>query len=249
MKIFVSHIREEKTAAVALKARLEAALPGVTVWVSSVDLGPGTPWLQTLETHLKGAKAVIVLCSRQSAGKPWINFEGGFGHGKHLPVIPVCHRGLQRGKLPHPMSIFQSCDVADPDDCAALVTRLATILGAEVAESFNPATITRALEPKLDRQHAIGIMLAHRQEEWVMKGESLFRKPASLPAILWDRWNFQPILSEDKIAAAELGNLSGMIVGSPWRSTISSESIDELVDWVHGGGRMLLLGFELGDRQ
>jgi hypothetical protein len=31
MKIFVSHVREEKTAAVALKEQLEAALPGVTV--------------------------------------------------------------------------------------------------------------------------------------------------------------------------------------------------------------------------
>jgi hypothetical protein len=246
MKIFVSHIREEKTAAIVLKAELEKALPGVTVWVSSIDLQLGEAWLQALEKELKGAKAVLVLCSLQSAGKPWINFESGFGYSKRMPVIPVCHRTLRKQQLPYPLRIFQACDVADPDDCANLVGRLAKEVGVEMGKNFTPETMSKAFAPRVERSHDIGIMLAQRQAEW--DAASPFQLPAHLPEVCRNRWKFRPIASEDKVAAAEMVSLSGMIVGSPWDATMSAECIDELVDWVHAGGRMLLLGFELGDR-
>jgi hypothetical protein len=120
-KIFVSHTREESQAAASLKQQLEQALPGFKVWVSSIDLGLGSAWLQALDRELIGAEALLVLCSSMSAEKPWINFEGGFGHGKRIPVIPVCHRGLRRERLAFPLSMFQACDVSDEGECAALV--------------------------------------------------------------------------------------------------------------------------------
>jgi hypothetical protein len=248
MKIFVSHVREDKIAAVALKKQLETALPGAAVWVSSIDLGLGAAWLQAIEKELKGAKAMVVLCGSQSAGKPWINFESGFGHGKKMPVIPVCHRGLRKNQLPYPLSIFQPCDAADSDECAALVSRLAGILEIAIAADFSPDTMSNSLVPRFERGHEIGVVLAHRQSEWEITGHSPFGLPNGLPDVWRDRWRFRPITSEDKIVAAELGVLSGMVVGSPWQSAMSRECIDELVDWVHAGGRMLLLGFELGDR-
>ncbi len=247
-KIFVSHVREESAAAIALKQQLEAAVPGVTVWVSSVDLSLGQAWLQALEKELKGAKALLVLCGGQSATKPWINFESGFGHGKRIPVVPICHRGLRKEHLPYPLSMFQACEAGDPDDCARLVGHLSTLLGVGIAPGFVPRTMSMALTPRQTRKSDIGVLLAHRQAEWAMIGPSLFKAPDALPPAWRNRWTLQRLISEDKVASADLGALAGMLVGSPWRSAMSAECITELVDWVRAGGRMLMLGFELGDR-
>jgi hypothetical protein len=40
----------------------------------------------------------------------------------------------------------------------------------------------------------------------------------------------------------------GLVVGNPWRTKITREAISVVVEWVRAGGRLLLLGFELGDR-
>jgi hypothetical protein len=60
-------------------------------------------------------------------------------------------------------------------------------------------------------------------------------------------WQFTLIESSD-LTPANLRELTGLIVGSPWRSKIAVDEIATLVEWVHNGGRMLLLGFEFGDR-
>jgi hypothetical protein len=165
-----------------------------------------------------------------------------------MPVIPICHRGLSKQQLPYPLSIFQACEAADPEECANLVRRLAEILNVEIAEDFMPEAIAKGLALRMVRGQGIGLILAHGQPDWEKTGDSPFRLPHALPEAWRDRWTFHRILNEDKIAAVELGTLSGMIVGSPCRSTMSAECVDELVDWVHAGGRLLLLGFELGDR-
>jgi hypothetical protein len=45
-----------------------------------------------------------------------------------------------------------------------------------------------------------------------------------------------------------LHGFSGLIFASPWRARIEPETIAATVEWVREGGRILFLGFELGDR-
>jgi len=35
--------------------------------------------------------------------KPWVNFEAGAGWVRDIPVIPLCHSGIQPSNLPMPL--------------------------------------------------------------------------------------------------------------------------------------------------
>ena len=59
---------------------------------------------------------------------------------------------------------------------------------------------------------------------------------------------FVPIDDERLFLSPDLDKLSGLVVGNPWRTKITPEAISAVVEWVRAGGRLLLLGFELGDR-
>ena len=39
-----------------------------------------------------------------------------------------------------------------------------------------------------------------------------------------------------------------MLVGSPWKAMLTSAGSTEIRNWVRAGGRLVLMGFELGDR-
>jgi len=104
---------------------------------------------------------------------------------------------------------------------------------------------------KIERQsrtHDVGIVLCYRQNEWEEGDRSVFALANSLPNGLSGQWNFRPLDDERVFLSPGLHKLSGLILGSPWRSTIEPETIVAIVEWVRAGGRLLLLGFELGDR-
>src|SRR3954454_22859391 len=127
MRAFVSHIAEEAASASALKGALERLLPKMGAWVSSVDVEAGDDWMVRLRQVLEESKAILALCSHKSLDRPWVNFESGFGAGKEVPVIPVCHAGLGRDEVPQPLSRFQALDLREAADCRKLVRRLARI--------------------------------------------------------------------------------------------------------------------------
>src|SRR5215475_10697336 len=78
-KVFLSHISEEAQLVQTIKTQLERAVPGAELFVSTVDVHLGQAWLSAINGAIKQAKAVLVLCSRQSTGRPWVNFESGAG--------------------------------------------------------------------------------------------------------------------------------------------------------------------------
>ncbi|MBY5883992.1 toll/interleukin-1 receptor domain-containing protein [Rhizobium leguminosarum] len=247
MKIFVSHIAEEATSASALKRALEGVLPQLGAWVSSVDVEPGDDWMAKLGLELKEAKAIVALCSLKSLERPWINFESGFGAGNGLPVIPVCHAGLGRDKVPPPLSRFQALDLREAADCSKLVRRLAKICDIPEPE-FDADDMVQQLSPRaLVRSGRIGVSLAHQQDRWPFDPTKLTLF-APREAGFAERWKFRELRGEDRLVAAEMAELSGLVVGSPFRAAMSTQCVTEIVEWVHGGGRLLLLGYELGDR-
>ena len=78
--LFISHISEEAEVAGLLKGMLQKDFGGVVTCFASSDIGcigAGENWLVAIERAMDRAKAVIVLCSKASMRRPWVQFEIG----------------------------------------------------------------------------------------------------------------------------------------------------------------------------
>jgi len=249
VRIFLSHVSDEAPEARAIKQGLEAAMPGLDVFVSAVDIHLGDAWLREIDEALTDARAVLALCSPSSVRRPWINFESGSGWTRRLPVVPLCHKGLRKDQLPDPLRIFQAIELTTDAACADLVRRLSAMLAVAPAGSFDATGMAQALRGRrLVRGTDVGIVLCHRQSEWDDGERAIFALPASLPRGLEGPWTLRAMDDERAFLSSDLHALSGLIVGNPWRATMAPETVAAIVEWVRAGGRLLLLGFELGDR-
>ena len=97
--VFISHISEEALLAEELKDIVESTFLGqYSVFVSSdsESIRPGDNWLEKINSSIEDAKLMLILCSKMSVGRPWINFEAGCGWVKRIPIIPICHSGLTK---------------------------------------------------------------------------------------------------------------------------------------------------------
>jgi hypothetical protein len=248
-RIFLSHISDEASEARALKQVLERGLPGSHVFVSAADIHFGKQWLKEIEQALTGARAILTLCSPNSIRRPWLNFESGSGWARSIPVLTLCHKGLRENRVPDPLGIFQGLDLTDADSCRQLVKRLGAILETDAAEHFDPIEIVRAIQVELPtRTSEIGIVVCHGQGKWPNGERSVFNFLQSKPNYYEDDWTFRDINDERKFLSANLDRLSGLIFATPRKARIEPETIAATVEWVRKGGRLLLLGFELGDR-
>jgi len=109
--IFISHISEEAKLAAILKAHVEADfIDTVTVYVSSdtESISAGENWLTSIDVALSKACIELILCSKASIKRGWINFEAGAGWMRHIPVVPVCHTRLLPEDLPMPFRVLQA---------------------------------------------------------------------------------------------------------------------------------------------
>lgn len=266
MIIFISHIHEEAPLADLLQDVLQSAISSCEAFVSSRDLGAGEQWLLEVDKALQRSQVVLVLCSPDSIRRPWVNFEAGRGWQPDRRVIPVCHSGMERDKLPHPLSIFQGVQLYNPSDLQNLVAKIAgATVVAGVAERW--PDVERALrsldytapakvplpQPQ-DATRSILVDHAHGQAKWnTTQYSSLFELPeVGVREFLPDveetgEWNFQPVTDQDQLRAADMKTWRGMILGTPWERQLSPKTIEQIVQWVWSGGRLALLGFELGD--
>ena len=129
-KVFISHLDEEVELATVLKNWIETAFLGqVEVFVSSHDVISGEQWFPRLEYELSDASVMLALCSAASASMPWINFETGACHLKGIPVIPICHAGMDVESLPVPLSFFQGLNAGGQQFPSELMKDLAKHLG------------------------------------------------------------------------------------------------------------------------
>jgi len=96
--IFISHIKEEKDLAFALKELVtDKFLNMMEVFVATdpTSIEMGREWLQRIKAALKTCAVEIIFASPESVKRPWINFEAGAAWiRKNVPVIPLCHSGM-----------------------------------------------------------------------------------------------------------------------------------------------------------
>lgn len=129
--IFVSHITEELELATILKKHLTKDFLGlVDVFVSSdtVSITAGQIWLDSVDEALNTACIELILCSKSSIKRPWINFEAGAGWMRRIPIVPVCHSGLHLRDLPIPLFLLQAVEANQE----AGIDRIYTLLSKQM---------------------------------------------------------------------------------------------------------------------
>lgn len=268
-RIFISHVAEEADLAEVLKEWIEKAVGTGRVFVSSSDVELGEQWLKELNQAISAAHAIIVLCSPRSLGRPWVNFEAGGGWAKRRPVVPVCHSGMTIEQLPNPLAVFQATDLQSEAACSELVRRVAGLLETPEPTQFpyvdmvrdaasairriaeaNP-NLQEAMDPPEGDLPGILVDVSHQQNKW--KPDSIFDLPDGrlVSRVAPDSvgaWAIMFVSDTRRFWAPDLQPWGGLILGIPWRSAFEDRTRREIVSWVRRGGRVLLLGFELGDR-
>lgn len=81
--IFISHVHEEAEVALALKAYFEEQMgqplgrkPEIFVSSDRWQMRSGN-WLERIRKELDSAQVVVLVLSKRSVKRPWVNFEAG----------------------------------------------------------------------------------------------------------------------------------------------------------------------------
>lgn len=135
VRVFVSHISDESQLAETFKKHLLADFAGllqVDVSSDATTIDAGTEWLPAIQRKLGRAALELVLCSKASVGRPWINFEAGAGWLRKIPVIPVCHSGLSPSELPMPLHALHAIVASDIPGLKRLYKSLTKAIQLEI---------------------------------------------------------------------------------------------------------------------
>ena len=85
--VFISYARQNKPAADAACAMLEAA--GIRCWIAPRDILPGIDWGEAIIEAIAGAKIMVVIFSRHANGSQQIKREVERAVHKGIPIITV----------------------------------------------------------------------------------------------------------------------------------------------------------------
>lgn len=112
----------------------ESFLNTVKVFVSSESdsIALGERWLENITNGLQNCVAMLVLCSPQSVGRPWINFEAGAGWTRGIDVVPICHSGMSPNTLPIPLQLLHGMQATDKKKLQEVFELVADKLGSSV---------------------------------------------------------------------------------------------------------------------
>ena len=153
-KIFISHIHEEAEVAKVFKEWLESTFTqNVDVFVSSDpdDNPPGTRWLNNIEGELQELDLMMILCSRTSVGRPWINFEAGASWVKKVPIIPFCYLEMHKRDLPSPLSELQALNLSENNSLSKLMNAIAKHLGLPDVPRISYDDMSKELSESIER--------------------------------------------------------------------------------------------------
>lgn len=154
--IFVSHPHPDELLAKELRSIiLEAFGNSVTVFVSSdiANLPAGATWREELRRQLSTSKLLVVLCSPDFVENNWLHFEVGGAWALGLPVIPVCHSGMQTSKLPSQFSAFNALQVTDAQFSAKLLQSIAQHCDLPYSGLQNPDQLAKRIQGVTENRH------------------------------------------------------------------------------------------------
>jgi hypothetical protein len=134
-RIFISHIHEDKTAAVHLVDFLRAKLhvqPEDLFLSSNQQIQLGREWLTAISSTFQACTVVIALFSPESMRRQWVHFEaGGAFFSRRKVLLPICIGGLDPSQLGRPYCNIQAADLHAWTTGHYLVTSIWKVLRPE----------------------------------------------------------------------------------------------------------------------
>jgi hypothetical protein len=164
--LFISHISEEAEYAALLKEMIQRDFLDLAKCFTSSDIGSigaGANWLTAVERAMAEAKAVIVLCSKASVHRPWVQFEVGAAWMRKVPVVPVCHSGMKLIDLEMPLSLRQGVELPTERGIALLYEGIARELGMTTPQ---PADVPMRLREMKEIEGRLKIAEVHQFERF-----------------------------------------------------------------------------------
>jgi hypothetical protein len=110
--IFISYAHEDATVAQGFYNHLTAA--GLSVFLDTISLTPGTQWSQKLREELKATHTVLVLASQKAVQSGMVNQESGAAALNGKKVIPVVW-DMDPAQLPGWLREYQALDLRGND--------------------------------------------------------------------------------------------------------------------------------------
>lgn len=135
LHVFLSYRSVEAPFADMLKEHLIKDFIGlVDIFLASdtTSIPFGTSWLDKIISGLKQSGLHIIVCSKYSVSRPWINYEVGASGVQGVPIVPLCHSGLTPAQLPVPLSLSEGGVITDPDTLQKLYARVAELIGSNI---------------------------------------------------------------------------------------------------------------------
>jgi hypothetical protein len=147
-QVFISFVHEEQDAAEAVQQFIEEVLQ-VKAFVSCDKwaIFAGDQWLDRIKDALARVTVVVLMLSRESVARPWVNFEAGAAWLQGTVIIPVCFKDLRPDDLPKPYSSFQAVDLMHSQ--YYLITSIAHHLRKIPPVSGDPQEAYRKLQQSL----------------------------------------------------------------------------------------------------
>lgn len=150
MRLFISHIHEEREIAKAIRDELRACFGAQVEVFLAEDIPLGTNWFDQIKTALETSSVLLVLFSKYSSSRPWINIEAGYGVIAGKQVIPICHLGFSKADLPVIYGLLQAVDLLDTKDVGRLLDQIARATQAGQFLGDKTAAISRWIEKVSD---------------------------------------------------------------------------------------------------
>jgi hypothetical protein len=153
MKVFLSHISEEAPLGSVLKQWIQTTFLGqIDVFLSndSASLPIGTKWLDKIDRAMREADMLLILASSHALKRPWINFEAGLGWAREIDIIPLCHSGQRRSKLPPPLSEFQAVDLHSKTSLRDFFRRLGEKVNASQLPRISYESLSAEIEVAIE---------------------------------------------------------------------------------------------------
>jgi hypothetical protein len=164
-RVFISFVHEDIAVAHEVQWLLESELnlrSDVFLSADKQQVYAGDDWLQKVKEVLTEAEIVLLMLSRRSIGRSWVNFEAGGAWLQDKAIIPCCYGRQHKDALPHPYSAFQAIDL--PADAHYLLTSVHHHLGltsdppqSPFTRTFKYAMVDPSAKRKTDRLRVPGL--------------------------------------------------------------------------------------------
>lgn len=145
--VFICHSSADETKARAISDLISSVSNTKVFFSPYPEAIPSGRWFDVITRQLTIAKALVIVASRQSVERPWINFEYGMFYALNKPEDIHILR-IEDVELPSPLNELQAKNAADEGSLRAFINTLADNLDTYVSDEPDYQTAISIIDEK-----------------------------------------------------------------------------------------------------